>query len=139
MNGGVAYALLLGSEMVLLFDAAPQPWGSLVFWALQTAQLSVAVVRRRTGLIISTAGGTAAALGGALALALSAAGHTWGGAPVLWKGLLCLLVAVVPISFIAEARVHRSAWDSWTRHAETKGLWDILLLRHIPDFRNGGA
>jgi hypothetical protein len=141
MNAGFKFGLLLAVEMIALLTLAPQPWGAVAFWLLQAVQLTVysTVVWQRTGLLISTVGGFAAAFASVLWLVLLALGYSWRTLPVVWAVPVVLLIALVPLSVIAEATIHRPEWNQWTRHMEGMGLLDVLLLRHIPTLRKRGA
>jgi hypothetical protein len=132
---------LLVLEMVLLFDVAPQPWGAIAFFSIQAAQLTTyaVIVWRRTRLAISTLGGAAAAAASVLLLGLYAAGYTWHTFPVPWAVPVYALLALVPLSVIAEARVHRAERAQWRRHMEGMKLRDVLLCRHIPRLHTPGA
>jgi hypothetical protein len=141
MNAGFKYGLLLSIEMMLLLEIAPQPWGGVAFWLLQAVQLTAytAVTWQRTGLVISTIGGAAASLGSVLLLILYALGSTWRTLSAVWAAPLLLLMGLVPLCVIAEARTHRSEWNQWRRHMEGMGLLDVLLLRHIPTLIKRGT
>ncbi len=141
MNAGFKYELLLAGEMMFLLEIAPQPWGSAAFWLLQAAQLTAytAVTWRRTGLVISTIGGSAASFASVLLFMLYALGYTWRTLPAVWAVPLLLLIGLVPLSVIAEAGIHRPEWNQWKRHMEGMGLLDVLLFRHIPTLRKRGA
>jgi hypothetical protein len=141
MNAGVKYGLLLAVEMFILFDVAPQPWGAVAFWLLQTTQLTIytGVTWHRTRLVISTAGGAVAALACMLLLVLYASGYTLASLPRVWAIPVYGLIALVPLSIIVEARIHRAEWAEWKEHMEAMGLLDLLLFRHIPKLRRRGA
>jgi hypothetical protein len=134
MNAGFKYGLLLAVEMIVLLEIAPQPWGAVAFWLLQAVQLTAytAVAWQRTGMLISTVGGCAAALASALCLVLLALGYSWRTLPAVWAVPVVFLIGLVPLSVLAEARIHPRKWAEWKRHMESMGLLDVLLLRHIP-------
>jgi hypothetical protein len=141
MTAGFKYGLLLAVEMTVLFEIAPQPWGTVALFLVQAVQLVAytAVTWRRTGLLIPTIGGSAASLASVLLAILYALGYTWQTLPAVWGVPLVLLIALVPVSVIASARVHRPGWNQWKRHMEGMGLLDVLLLRHIPTLRKRNA
>src|SRR5688572_22358266 len=141
MNAGIKYGLLLAVEMAVLVEMAPQPWGAVAFWLLQAAQLTIyaAVTWHRTRLVISTAGGAVAALASMLLVVLHASGYTLSTLPRGWAVPVYVLLALVPLSIIAEARIHRAEWTEWKRHMEGMGLMDVLLLRHIPKLKKREA
>jgi hypothetical protein len=141
MNAGVKYGLLLAVEMFALLQMAPQPWGAVAFWLLQTTQLTIgtAVTWHRTRLVISTAGGAVAALACMLLVALHASGYTLTSLPRVWAIPVYGLIVLVPLSVIVEQRVHRAECTEWNRYMEGMGLVDVLLLRHIPKLRRRGA
>lgn len=141
MSAGIRYGLFLGLGMVLLFDVAPQPTGAVAFWALQTVQLTIysAVTWRRTGLVVSTVGGGGAALASFVLMVLHAAGYSWSTFPKPWAWVVYVLIAMVPVSVIAESKIHGSEWNRWKRHMEGMGLTDVLLMRHIPNLHQRDA
>jgi hypothetical protein len=141
MAAGAQYGLLLGAEMILLVDMAPQPWGAVLFWSIQAVQLTLytTVLWRRTRLVLSTLGGIAASLAAVLLAGLHTAGSSLDNLSSSWAAVIYTLIAVAPLSLLAESCVHRVEWTEWKHHMEGMGLSDVLLLRHIPRLHRRGA
>ena len=134
MAVGMQAGILVGALYGVLHLFVPQPIGAVIYWLLQTLHLSAytAVTWHRTRLYISTLGGTAATLASGLLLGLHAAGHTWESIPTAWTVPLCGLMVLVPVCVLGESCLHRGEWTEWRAHVESMGLWDMLMLRHIP-------
>jgi hypothetical protein len=140
--GAALYGILIGTAFVALTRLAPQPNGSVVYWAFFTLQLSWGAVTcwRRTGLQCASA---AMAVGGVISAslaALAATGRVFPDVPPAAWLLLGSGVVVVPGLLWLESRVNPVKWRRWARYMQQRNsLWDILTGRHIPQLRNGGA
>jgi len=134
MNVGVKGGLLVGAEYGVLCYWAPQPLGAIAFWFIQTVHLTTysIVMWHRTRLVLSTLGGAAATLASGLLLRLHVVGYTWETIPMAWAVPLYGLIALVPACVLGESCLHRGEWAEWRQQAEGMGLWDTLLMRHIP-------
>lgn len=134
---GLKYGLLGGLIMAYLIRFAPQPLGSIVLWSLLTVQLSVGAARmwQRMRLPLVTTALALGAVGTLLHLGLSLFGYTFLATPLGWRIVFWLLALPIPISFYIEARLHPQQWAAWEAVIRDSTVWDILLLRHIPDLR----
>ena len=141
MTAGIKYGLFVGTAYGLLCVFAPQPGGAVIFWLIQTLQLTTYtfVTWHRTRLVVSTIGGVAATVASGLLLGLHAAGYTWETIPTPWTAPLYGLMIVVPACVMSESWLHRGEWNEWREHVEAMGLWDMLLMRHIPTLTKRGA
>ena len=141
MAVGIKYGLLVGAEYGVLCVLAPQPAGAMIFWLIQMLHLTTytVITWHRTRLVISTIGGVAASVASGLMLGLQAAGYTWDTIPTPWAVPVYGLMIVVPASVFAESWLHRREWAEWREHVEHLGLWDMLLMRHIPTLTRRGA
>ena len=144
MLGSAIYGALLGVGFVAVQRVAPQPIGWVVWWAFFAVQLAWGSVLtwRRTALPFMTGALLVGSATAALLAVLSAAGFVFPALPFRFAVPVYFLMAVGPSCLLIESRLHRREWLRWKEHMQDKSAWDILLGRHIPDFRSaerGGA
>jgi len=135
------YGVLVGIAVVVFTKLMPQPLGSIVLWALISAQLSWGAVNcwRRTGLPFATAAMITAALLSTCLLTLAVIGRpypTW--PPEAWV-LFAGVALLGPLFLFIESRVNRTKWKEWAHHMEQQTVWDIAIGRHFPQLRNRGV
>jgi len=140
MLGSAMYGLLLGLVFVVLTELAPQPIGSLAWWILVAAQLSwgARITWRRTKLPFATAAMVGGATGATLVASAILSGHAFPWLPIAWAVPVYGLMAAGPVCLLIESRVHRDDWLRWSTYMEHSSAFDIMLGRHIPDWRNVG-
>jgi hypothetical protein len=141
MWGSAVYGFFLGVGALLFIRAAPQPVGSILWWGFFAGQLTwgAALCWRRTGLPFATAAMAIAAATSGILAALAAAGHVFPDLPRAWWAPVGTGLLSGPLFFLIESRVHRAKWMQWKQYMEPKNAWEILMGRHIPELRDGGA
>lgn len=131
------FGLLIGLILTGMIRFAPQPLGSILLWSFFAVQLSIGAVRarQRMGLPLVATTLVLGAVGSLLLLGLSLFGYTLIALPLPWL-IVCLLLALPgPILFFIESRRHPQEWAAWEESTRNSTVWDMLLLRHIPDLR----
>ena len=141
MRGSSIYGFFLGVGALLFIRMAPQPFGSILWWGFFAGQLTwgAALCWRRTGLPFATAAMAEGAAASGMLAALAAAGHVFPDLPRGWWAPVGAALLSGPLLLLTESRVHRAKWIQWRQYMEPKNAWDILVGRHIPESRDGGA
>ena len=133
------YGFVGGIVAVLLGTVAPQPWGRVVLWsllALQALRLTWMFLRRTTMYTSAAA---------AFFLALSCVSVAVGvatGRPFMTLfttiSTLPLLVVWLILQLIVAPRVHKDQAERLKARmrAAKLTLWDVALVRHMPDLRH---
>ncbi len=122
MLGSMIYGLVLGAGFVVAVEMAPQPVGSVVWWSLVAGQLSwgAAITWRRTRLPFATAAMLVGAGGAAILTVAALLGYVFLFLPLAWVVPVCSLIAVGPICFFLESRLHPREWAHWRTYMEHK-------------------
>lgn len=135
------YGVLVGIASLVCFRWLPQPIGAVVFWGATAIQLGIGarVCWRRTGLPFASAAMANGAMLAACLVILAFMGQPFPNlAPASWV-LFGSGALMGPIFLWIESRVHQTKWAEWRRHMENKGVWDVLMFRHLPHLRDGRA
>jgi hypothetical protein len=137
MAAAVIYGVLV--NVVLLAASALGPPALGLFWLAIFCQFAVgaALVWRRTGLALMTAGFAAVAAVSAVFAVSSVIGPGWQALVARHPFLAVLGVACIAFLFIAERWAHPDVWRSLRGHGERATLLDVITFRHIPDLRHG--
>jgi hypothetical protein len=136
---GAWYGLLFSAAYFVFVELLPQPPGSIVFFSLLTLQgIAFAVVTWRRMRMVRV---TAAGVLGAVCFG------TMGWAAM--NGISYLTPAVASIMGISLGAVlllmtlsnvrDRAVWNKWAAQHERLTIFDMILMRHIPDLRGDGA
>ena len=141
MWGSAVYGFFLGIGALLFIRAAPQPAGSFLWWGFFGVQLTwgAALCWRRTRLPFATAATAIAAATSCLLAGLAVAGHVFPDLPRAWWVAVGGGMLAASLLLLIESRVHRAKWMQWKQYMERKTAGEILMGRHIPDMRDGGA
>ena len=135
MYGAAMYGMFLVVSIFVLKELAPQPAGTVVWWALLAAQgtWGASIAWRRTRLPFATTSLAVSAFSSAAVAVLAALGY----AGFLVQGTFAAVaVATLFACNFAESRVHPVEWRKWRAHAERMTAWDILAGRGIPYLRH---
>ena len=135
------YGGLVGIAFFVFTTLVPQPVGSVILWALLSVQLSwgAAICWRRTGLPFATAALMTGAITSTCPAVLAAIGHPYPAWPLESWVLFAGGALLGPLFLFMESRVNRVKWRQWAEHMERQTVWDILIGRHFPELRDGGA
>ena len=118
-----------------VYLVAPQPAGMAILFGLVAAQLLFGTILTwvRTKLFLATAAMGFSAIWSAAFAILWWIDHR----PFSWPFIFLYATAILPTLMLGtESRIHPVEWAIWRRRSESVAMWEMLIGRHIPDFRN---
>ena len=135
------YGGIIGIAFLLFTTLVPQPTGSVILWTFFSVQLSWGALTcwRRTGLPFASAALVTGAVLSTCLLILAVIGRPYPTWPPESFVLFAGGVVLGPLFLFIESRVNRAKWKQWAHHMERQSVWDIVIGRHIPQLRDGGA
>jgi hypothetical protein len=139
MTAAGTYGFALGTATVILGSLAPQPGGSVALWTVLAFDLltAAAVTWRRTGMPFATASMVSGAAQLGLMAWLAFHGHRLLDMSADRLVAFGLWIAVGVALLYLESLVNKEKWQIWKDHTERVSFWGMLLMRHIPQLRNG--
>ena len=130
------YGVLVALAITVARILGPVGW--LLFWVVVACQsgFGAALVWRRTGLPLMTAGLAGAACVSAIFAVGTGIGDTWEALLFRHPVLVIGSVACTSLLMFAERWAHPNVWRRMKEQSDRSTVGDILRFRHIPDLRS---